>query len=62
MLRNGRLIDGAGRTYPSSVQLDDGAILTAYYVYESFGPFRAVVGTNMGIHAALVKYDETALP
>jgi len=48
--------------YPSSVQLDDGAILTAYYVYESFGPFRAVVGTNMGIHAALVKYDEAALP
>jgi hypothetical protein len=47
--------------YPSSVQLDDGAILTAYYVYESFGPFQAIVGTNMGIHAALVKYDETAL-
>jgi hypothetical protein len=41
--------------------LDDGAILTAYYEYESFGPFQAIVGTNMGIHAALVKYDETAL-
>jgi hypothetical protein len=48
--------------YPSSVQLDDGAILTAYYVYESFGPFRTVVAQNMGIHAALVKYDESALP
>jgi hypothetical protein len=48
--------------YPSSVQLADGSILTAYYIYESLGPFQAVPNQRMGIHAAVVKYHEADLP
>ena len=51
--------------YPSSVRLDDGTIFTAYYAYESSGPFTHGVpqyGMFMGAHAAGVKYKEADLP
>ncbi len=48
--------------YPSSVQLDDGKIFTAYYVYESPGPFRQEGWATFGPHAAGIKYGEDLLP
>ena len=47
--------------YPSSVQLDDGTILTAYYALESAGPFQHVAGQPVGVHAAVVRYTEDDL-
>ena len=53
--------------YPSSAQMDDGSILTAYYAYESSGPFqddriRGLYGINYGPHGAVVKYQPSDLP
>ncbi len=53
--------------YPSSAQLDDGSVLTAYYAYESAGPFqdgkiRGLYGINYGPHGAVVKYQPEDLP
>ena len=53
--------------YPSSAQLDDGSIITAYYAYESAGPFqdgrlRGLYGINYGPHGAVVKYQPSDLP
>jgi hypothetical protein len=49
--------------YPSSVQRDDGKILTAYYAYESLGPWEMWrTEFPVGIHAAAVLYDENDLP
>ena len=53
--------------YPSSAQLDDGSIFTAYYAYESTGPFqdRALddaFGMHFGPHCAGVKYSAKHLP
>ena len=52
--------------YPSSAQLDDGSIITAYYAYESAGPFqdgriRGLYGINYGPHCAVVKYRPSDL-
>ena len=47
--------------YPSSVQLDDGSIFTAYYVYESRGPFLLKQFNTFGPHGAGVKYTEADL-
>ena len=49
--------------YPSSIQREDGRIFTAYYAYESNGPWkmwRAEV--PIGVHAAGILYDENDLP
>lgn len=49
--------------YPSSVQRDDGKIFTAYYAYESLGPWEMWRREfPVGIHAAGVLYDENDLP
>ena len=49
--------------YPSSVQRDDGKIVTAYYAYESQGPWQMWRPEYpVGIHAAAVIYDEEDLP
>ena len=53
--------------YPSSAQMDDGSIFTAYYAYESAGPFqdnriKGAFGMNYGPHCAGVKYSPGDLP
>ena len=48
--------------YPSSVQLDSGEIVTVYYTYESHGPFQALPGQLMGLHAEAIKYKASDLP
>ena len=49
--------------YPSSIQRDDGKIFTAYYAYESQGPWAMWrAGLSIGVHAAGVLYDEDDLP
>ena len=48
--------------YPSSVQRDDGKILTAYYAHESFGPFRSRATRWIPAHLAATMYDPTDLP
>ncbi len=48
--------------YPSSVQLDNGEIVTVFYSYESHGPFQALPGQLMGIHAEVIKYKASDLP
>ena len=52
--------------YPGSIQLDDCSIFTAFYAYESAGPFRdrrlsSVYGMNYDPHCAGVKYEPEAL-
>ncbi|MBI3943785.1 MAG: exo-alpha-sialidase [Chloroflexi bacterium] len=49
--------------YPSSIQRQDGRIFTAYYAYESIGPF-AMWRSELpiGIHAAGVLFSEDDLP
>jgi hypothetical protein len=56
--------DSASRDcgYPSSVQLDTEEIVTVYYTYESHGPFQALPGQAMGIHAQAIKYKAGDLP
>ena len=56
--------DSASRDcgYPSSIQLDTGEIVTVYYAYESHGPFQALPGQLMGIHAEAIKYKSSDLP
>jgi len=49
--------------YPSSIQRDDGKIVTAYYAYESQGPWSMWLPERpVGIHAAAVIYDCDDLP
>lgn len=48
--------------YPSSVQLDTGEIVTVYYTYATHGPFQALPGQLMGIHAQAIKYKASDLP
>jgi hypothetical protein len=49
--------------YPSSVQRKDGKVFTAYYAYESQGPWRMWrPELPIGIHAGGVLYDEEDLP
>ena len=53
--------------YPSSVQLTDGSILTAYYAVESRGFWPERYGwhhgdTTLGPHCAVVKYSPEDLP
>jgi hypothetical protein len=51
--------------YPSSVQLDDGMIVTVYYVARSLGPFHepSLQGRDLlGPYAAAVKYSADDLP
>jgi hypothetical protein len=49
--------------YPSSVQLDDGAVFTAYYSYESHGPWAMWrPDIRIGPHAAGVLYQGGDLP
>ena len=53
--------------YPSSVQLADGSILTAYYAVESRGFWPGSYGWHhgegtLGPHCAVVKYHADDLP
>lgn len=48
--------------YPSSVQLDSEEIVTVYYTYDSHGPFQALPGQLMGLHAEAIKYKASDLP
>ena len=53
--------------YPSSIQLADGSILTAYYAVESHGFWPGSYGwhhgaTTLGPHCAVVKYRPADLP
>ena len=48
--------------YPSSIQLDSEEIVTVYYTYESHGPFQALPGQLMGLHAEVIKYKASGLP
>jgi Neuraminidase (sialidase) len=53
--------------YPSSVQLADGSIVTAYYAAESSGFWKGSFGWHagadtLGPHAAVVKYRPEDLP
>ena len=53
--------------YPSSIQLADGSILTAYYAVESSGFWPGSYGWHhgegtLGPHCAVVKYHADDLP
>ena len=51
--------------YPSSIQLDDGMIVTVYYVARSLGPFHEPSLNErdlMGPYAAAIKYSAADLP
>lgn len=49
--------------YPSSIQRPDGKVVTAYYTYESDGPWAMWLPDRpVGVHAAAVIYDSMHLP